>query len=78
MAGLGGWRPLGFRGYVDTTADISSAMDKLLIEDFDPDESDEEERAFFLCGVKTPLTAARCTMGDGVFRVKSLRGFCAF
>ena len=42
VAGIGGWRPLAFRGYVDTTADVSNAMARLLIEDFDPSSSDEE------------------------------------
>ena len=42
VAGVGGWRSLAFRGYVDTTADISRATARLLIEDFDPASSDEE------------------------------------
>ena len=54
VAGLGGWRSLAFRGYVDTTADISQAMAKLPIEDFNPDESDEEERAFYSVGANPP------------------------
>ena len=42
VSGYGGWRPLAFRGYVDTTADISKAMANRLIEDCDVNESDAE------------------------------------
>ena len=74
-AGAGGWRSLASRGYVDTAEDISRAMDKLLIEDFDANGSDGEESTYFLWGENPPGLPARCTMGVGVFRVMGLRGF---
>ena len=54
---IGGWRSLAFRGYVDTTSDISKAMTRLLIEDFDPASSEEEQVPFF--GGKPLFTAFR-------------------
>ena len=76
VAGIGGWRSLASRGYVGTTADISRAMARLLIEDFDPASSDEEQVLFF--GWGTPLHRfSRRAMGVWGFRARRFRGLVA-
>ena len=42
VAGVGEWRPLAFRGYVDTTFDVERDMSKILIETDQLTEDEEE------------------------------------
>ena len=53
VAGAGGWRPLDFRGCVETTAGISRATSKIPVSDYDPDSSDDAYVSYFGC--ETPL-----------------------
>ena len=71
VAGAGGWRSLAFRGYVDTTEDISRAMAKILIDEFDPDESGLEEEAVRpLCG-KNATGAFALALGRWGFEIEN-------
>ena len=47
VAGIGGRLSLAFRGYLGATSDISKATARLLIDDYGPSSSEEEEAPFF-------------------------------
>lgn len=78
VSGAGGRRTLASRWYVDGTADISRALDRLRIEDCEPDSIDgDADYVRFFGGENPHGRCMRRAVGIGIFGFRSLQFIAA-